>query len=375
MTKCVETERQALLKFGRRNNISSWEGEDCCKWEGISCHNFTHHVTSLDLNAFGIEGKLDSSICELQHITSLNLGNNQLEGKIPSCIGSLGQLIKLDLSGNNLVGVIPPTLGNLSNLQTLDLSNVRTVEFGSNYLTSNDLEWISHLSNLRYLDLSLVNLSLAIDWLPSISKISSLSELYLANCMLITPKSIPHLNSSMPLKSLYLGENSLNSSILPWVINVSKVLTHLDLSFNSLQQSIPYDFGNMIFLQYLDLSHNEIQGNIPKSFRSMCQLKELKVNSNKLSSQLGYNIQQLCCVKNGLENLDLSDNTFKNGPLPDVSCFSALETLNLRNTSVIGTLPKSFVHLPSLQYLYLSYNRLNGVDIIDDSHLSSISTP
>ncbi|XP_024642104.1 receptor-like protein EIX1 [Medicago truncatula] len=285
--KCVETERRALLKFKdalllERNDLTSWKGEECCKWEGISCDNFTHHVTSLDLFAFRLSGKLDSSICELKHLTSLNLAYNKLESKIPKCIGSLSKLIELNLIGNKLVSVIPPSLGNLSNLQTLDL--------GFNDLTANDLEWISHLSNLRHLGLSKVNLSLVVDWLSSISKIPSLSELDFYGCGLhqVNLESIPLLNTSISLK-------------------------------------------------YLDLSYNEFQSSILKYFRNMSQLQELQLNYNKLSSKLSDNIQQLCSAKNGLRKLDLSDNPFIRGPLPDFSCFSSLEALSLRNANVVGT--------------------------------------
>ncbi|RHN50293.1 putative non-specific serine/threonine protein kinase [Medicago truncatula] len=378
MNKCVETDLQALLKFKNalilgRNDLTSWKGEECCKWEGISCDNFTHHVIGLNLGPINytkaLRGKLDSSICELQHLIFLELSYHYLEGKIPHCMGSLGQLKELKLSGNKFVSVIPSSLRNLSSLQTLDISY-------NYFMFSNDLEWLSHLSNLRYLDLSYVNLTLAVDWLSSISKIHSLSELHLYGCGLhqVTPKSIPHLNTSIFLKSLNLGGNSLNSSILPWVINVGKVLTNLDLSFNSLQQIIPYDFASMAFLQYLDLSDNELHGNIPKSFRSMCQLKELRMHSNKLSGKLNDNIQQLCSAKNGLGRLDLSDNPFERGSLPDVSYFSSLDTLSLRNTNVVGILPKSYVHLSFLTNLDLSHNHLNGVDIFDGEFLSTMTT-
>jgi hypothetical protein len=94
MNKCVETERQALLKFKNALNhgsvnFTSWKGEECCKWEGISCDNLTGHVTGLHLYPldYAIGGKLDSSICELQHLTYLNLDHIGLEGKIPKCIG------------------------------------------------------------------------------------------------------------------------------------------------------------------------------------------------------------------------------------------------------------------------------------------------
>ncbi|XP_058768231.1 receptor-like protein EIX2 [Vicia villosa] len=390
MNKCVESEKRALLKFkdsftfGRDNRITSWKGEECCEWEGISCDDLTGHVTSLDLQLLyddyeRSQGKLDSSICELQHLTSLYLQDNHLEGGIPECIGSLGNVIELDLHGNEFVGVIPPSLGNLSNLRFLDLKY--------NYdLRVNDLAWLSRLSNLRFLDLSDMNLGLVVDWFSPISKIPSLFELHLSGCELqnVSHKSIPHLNSSISLKFLDLSYNSLNSCILSWVVNVSKVLTHLDLSYNSMQQSIPnefgsmvflqsldlsynsmqqiipYEFGNMVFLQSLDLSHNELQGSIPKSFKSMCRLKELHLNSNKLSGQLSGNIQQLCCANIDLGILDLSDNPFTSEPLPNLSCFSSLVELYLRHTNLVGLLPNSIYHLSFLQTLDLSHNHLSG---------------
>ncbi|XP_057458688.1 receptor-like protein EIX2 [Lotus japonicus] len=351
--KCVEPERQALLRlkagFVRgREVLSSWKGEDCCKWQGILCDDLTCHVTGLDLDSdLGdqLEGKLDSSICELQHLTSLNLNSNFLEGKIPKCIGSLGQLIELELKENEFVGVIPSTLGNLSHLQTLQL--------GYNFhLNTNDLEWVSHLSNLRFLNLELVNLSQAIDWLSSINKIPSLSELYLCECGLpqVNPKSIPHLNSSTSLKKLDLSYNNLNTLTLLLVLNVSKVLTNLDLS------------------------GNELEGGLPESFQSLCQLKELQLTDNNLSGQLNDNIQQLRCAQNGLEVLQLDHNPFSSGQLPDFSWLSSLRKLSLQNTSIIGSFPQLSGHMPHLDFLDLSYNRLNGVGSINEAHLSNLST-
>ncbi|KAJ1413970.1 Leucine-rich repeat [Sesbania bispinosa] len=364
MNKCAETDRKALinLKHGfidQKDILSSWNnGDDCCKWEGVSCDDITGHVTSLDLQSSSflqkLGGKLDSSICELQHLTSLNLSHNNLKGNIPKCIGSLGHLIELNLADNQLVSVVPYTMANLSNLQTLDLG-------WNNFVANYDLQWVSHLSKLRYLDLSFMNLSRAIDWPSSISKIPSLSELYLSDCFLpqVDPKSVSHLNSSTSLKILYLTKNNFNSSILSWVVNVSKDLTDLELSFNSLH-NIPDDFANMISLQSLDLSHNELKDSIPKSIRSLCQLKVLWLSGNKLSGQLSDHIQQLRCAQDGLKSLDLSDNKFSNGSFPDFSWFLSLEALHLRNANIVGTLPQSFGHLPYLTDLDLSFNQLSG---------------
>ena len=261
MNKCVETDNQALLKLKHgfvdgSHILSSWSGEDCCKWKGISCNNLTGRVNRLDLQfsdySAQLEGKIDSSICELQHLTFLDVSFNDLQGEIPKCIGSLTQLIELKLPGNEFVGSVPRTLANLSNLQNLDLRD-------NNNLVANGLEWLSHLSNLRYLGLSNVNLSRVVDWPSSISRIPSLLELYLDVCRLpqVNPKSISHLNSSTSLQIISFTSNELDSSILSWVLNVSKVFTSLDLSHNSLH-SVPDGFANITLCQVkrLSLSHN-----------------------------------------------------------------------------------------------------------------------
>lgn len=68
MNKCVESEKRALLKFkdsftyGRDNRITSWKGEECCKWEGVSCDNLTGHETSLDLQLLYDDSERSNSV-------------------------------------------------------------------------------------------------------------------------------------------------------------------------------------------------------------------------------------------------------------------------------------------------------------------------
>ncbi|KAG2384180.1 uncharacterized protein HKW66_Vig0150570 [Vigna angularis] len=283
-----------------------------------------------DMEFFGaptvLGGKIDSSICELQHLTFLDLSHNYLQGDIPKCIGSLGQLTHLKLAWNGL-NYIPYALSNLSNLQYLDL--------GKNNLVARDLDWLSHLSTLRYLDLSRNNLGAVTDWPSSISKVPFLSELYVNDCGLpqVKPKSISHINSSTYLQILSLSGNHFDSSIMSWVLNVSKVV------------------------RVLDLSHNELDNGIIKTFNTLCQLKKLYLGSNKLSEQLSDYLPEFCSAKD-LEVLNLDHNPFGKGLLPDFSLFSSLERLSLQNTSTVG--PLLFGHLPRLKALDLSLNNLNG---------------
>ncbi|KAH1192863.1 Receptor-like protein EIX2 [Glycine max] len=336
--KCAQNDKQALLKLkqdfmhGRQFYLRG------------SVKIVANVIGAKDLNGypFGnywiffntstpLRGKLDTSICELQHLTFLDLSVNYLQGEITKCIGSLGQLVEFKLAQNDLVGSVPHVFSNLSNSQNLDFRNT--------YLVSNDLEWLSHLSNLRYLGLTVV------DWPLSISKIPSILKLYLNGCDLrqVTPKSISHMTSSTSLQILSLKTNQLD-------FNFFMALTLLDIAYNSLQ-SVPDDFANIISLQYIDLSHF---------------VKVLILSFNKLCGELS-DLQELCFAQN-LEWLYLDHNPFSSGPLPDISRLSPLNELSLQNTNIVGPF---IVQLSNLLVLPLFSNKLNG--FIIETHLLSLS--
>ncbi|XP_075669240.1 receptor-like protein EIX2 [Castanea sativa] len=369
--RCIESERQALLKFKQDlkdplDRLVSWAGDgDCCHWVGVVCHNVTGHVHELRLRSFPLVddsasykqsrlgGKINPSLLDLKHLIYLDLSNNYFHyTQIPKFLGSMGSLRYLSLSCAGFGGLIPHQLGNLSDLHYLDLGGAYY-----NDLNVMNLQWLSGLPLIQHLDLSGVNLSKASDWLQEINTIPSLSELRLSYCDLsgfIPP--IPSINFSSlttldlsanrfvknnlipswvfglhnlvsldlaanglqgpipvglqnmtSLVHLDLSSNNFNSSIPNWLYSFNR-LEFLDLAFNNLQGTISSSIANLTSAISIRMSFNELGRKIPRSLGNLCNLKEIELSFNKLSQDISEILESLSgCASNGLEILDLTE--------------------------------------------------------------------
>ncbi|XP_018806144.1 receptor-like protein EIX2 isoform X2 [Juglans regia] len=372
--RCKEEESQALLQFKQHlvddsHMLSSWDShEDCCKWNGIRCSNKTGRVVKVDLRADlsaeplpkYVAGEISSSLLGLQYLTYLDLSFNDFPGEpFPNFVGSLTKLRYLNLSRTYIAGTIPQQLGNLSGLISLDLSgNMDLIEL-------HNLDWLIHLSSLRHLDMSFVNLSQVLNWQNKVSMLPTLTDLSLSSCSLSTtiPPFLSNANSSSQLLFLDLSFNDyLNCSIFPWLFNSTTSLVGLDLSYSGLRCSIPDTFGCMDSLRSLDLDSNSFDGGIPKSIWNLCNLNSLSLTNNSLSGHLdnGFMINVSGCMGSSLKVLQLDENTFT-GPLPEsIRNFSNLEILNLQQNKFTGPLPKSIGNLYNLKALRLQQNNFTG---------------
>ncbi|PSR98803.1 Receptor-like protein [Actinidia chinensis var. chinensis] len=418
--RCMDREKQALLQFkedvvDHYGVLSSWGSEedkrDCCKWRGIRCNNRTGHVTKIDLRTSSfnngsqrLTGMINPSLLELRHLKYLNLGGNDFGGgnQIPVFIASFSRLQYLNLWSNSFHGPIPHQFGNLSNLRYLDLSFNLELDGGN-------IEWLSHLSLLRYLRLSDVNLSQATNWAETINSLPLLKNLQLPLCQLpnFVPPAHP-FNSSLSLEVLNLFDNDLSSSIDSWLFNLSNSLVDVDLSFNQLKGLIPDSFGNMISLVNLDLSWNrkldggniewlshlsllrhldlsgvnlsqatnwaktidclpllknlqlpfcQLPNVVPPAhpFNSSLSLEVLHLSGNDLSSSI---YSWLFNLSNTLVDVDLSSNQLK-GLIPDsFGNMISLMNLDLSLNQLEGGIPKSFSNLTHLKTLSIRYNSL-----------------
>ncbi|KAL2555930.1 disease resistance family protein/LRR family protein [Forsythia ovata] len=349
--RCLEKEREALLKFkdeliDEYGQLSSWgnqkDKEECCRWSGVLCDNLTNHIIHLDLNntSAPLEGNISVWLLEIQHLKHLDLSGNDFSySRIPQFIGSLGKLQYLDLSDSSFSGEIPHHLGNLSKLQFLGLSSYHGM------LTSTNLDWLSRLHSLRYLNMGYVSLTMATNWLQTISKLIQLKVLDLLHCQLPTvlPPSPSTFNVSNSLYQLDLFGNDLSSFwIFPWFVNFSSGLSNIELGFNKLQGPIPDAIGNLQSLSYLSLIGNQLEGEIPISLGNLSSLSYLDLSYNQLI-----------------------------GTVPHLALSSSLTQLCLDHNMFNGTVTQSIGSLSKLEYLRLGSNHFE--DIINDSHFFNLS--
>lgn len=370
---CIEVERSALLSFkadlvDRKNRLSSWHGQDCCRWRGVTCSNTTTHVVRLDLRnmyldewgnpdlGYALAGEISSSLVSLAHLNYLDLSyNNFSNAKVPEFIGSLRELKYLNLSATLLGGRIPPQLGNLSSLQYLDLS------FSLTYKSySKDVAWLAHLSSLKYLDLSNVNLSNVDNW-EALDMFPRIQTLRLSYCGIDdTVFSLSHANFT-ELVTIDLSRNKLsNPPFLNWFGNITG-LKYVDFSVNNLHSYFSDALGSMNSIQEIHLGSNNLPDMKASSFRNLSNLKVLDFSSNEISgdiTELIENLSPYSCTN--LQSLDLSWNNLNGNLSTGLGNMINLKILVLSHNNLTGTIPLSIGMLTQLVVLDLNHNNFHG---------------
>ncbi|XP_065035140.1 receptor-like protein EIX2 [Musa acuminata AAA Group] len=367
---CFSMEREALLDFkagihDTHNRLSSWTGHHCCTWKGVACDTTTGHVVMLDLrntnstDDWALRGeRMNSSLLALSHLKHLDLSFNNFSGiRMPEFIGSFKKLRYLNLSSTRFMGGIPARLGNLSSLYVLDLSVALYVDdYGDRYPVDN-LDWLSHLTSLKHLDLSWLKLTGAPDWFSSVNMLPSLQVLSMSYVGLDTiPASVVHVNFTSSLTVLDLSYNHFDSTLPKWLWNITS-LTHLDLYYSGLYGIIPDAIGDLGSLTFLNLGDNQLEGTVPRSMVDLRRLKELHMQGNQLTGNLFNGSMPSSSVGklSNLTELNLAGNSL-GGVISEVHFenLTRLQVLDLYDNSITISIGQSWVPSFQLRLVYLT---------------------
>ncbi|XP_065035065.1 receptor-like protein EIX2 [Musa acuminata AAA Group] len=305
---CFSMEREALLDFkagihDTHNRLSSWTGHHCCTWKGVTCDTTTGHVVMLDLrNTFD---------------RALRAGSAYRN------------------SWEEYLGGIPARLGNLSSLYVLDLSDA--LDFTSHV---DNLDWLSHLRSLKYLNLSGLNLTDVPDWFSSVNMLPSLQVSSMSSVGLKTiPASVVHVNFTSSLTVLDLSYNNFNSTLPKWLWNITS-LTHLDLYNSGFHGVIPDAIGDLGSLTVLNLGVNQLEGKLSGWLEQMTNLIILNLGFNLFNGSIPSSVGKL----SNLTELNLGENSF-GGVISQVHFenLTRLRGLDLYGNSITISIGQSWI--------------------------------
>ncbi|KAK9095833.1 hypothetical protein Sjap_021330 [Stephania japonica] len=435
---CRSDQSLALLQFKSSFTIEvfygnsklwSWEANtDCCSsWDGVTCDDFGL-VIGLDVSESGLVGDIDSnnSLFNLHHLqtvnlafndfnsssipagfvrlnrslTHLNLSCSRLSGEVPLVISQLTNLISLDLSELNLVVKSPNTLRTLtSNFSSLKELHLDAFLDGLYNSTTSAYEWLSVIASAELHHLQVLTFRssrLAGSVGTSLLNSSSLSHLDLSyNDITHFPQQMFHLpnlkildlswnsalTGSLPefppgsstLQQLFLGNTNFSGRI-PHSIGNLKQLTNFEVGDCGFFGPLPHSFGNLEQLAFLGLSGNNFEGEIPCSFSKLSHLKEVDMSSNRFVGPL----PSLNSSRKTIELIRLSSNNFS-GPIPSSyyanNGLPSLIYLALSNNQLNGSIPPSLFSLPCLQEMYLYQNKFIGILEDEEEFPYSFSSP
>ena len=301
----------------------------------------------------------NNAITQLENIPftchKLSITNNKISF-INSKLSNEIQLKILDLSYNRIISLLG--FNNLINLEELNLSN--------NYISDEQLDYLSNLSMLKYLNLSNNNIKQD-SFIHLLSSLGSIEKINLSN------NNIESVTFNQKCQSLVQIELDANK-IISFIITNNQMLPklkYLSLCGNKLENCD--SLNNLPNIEYIILNENEIK---TCEFISTTQLKYLHFKSNMVTSftiheslsqiefiELSYNNLSLFTIEGChpfLKNILLDNNKLMNIEFPNRNIsFKNVELIDMSYNLLNKT---SFLELfPSLQRLNLSFNQISSL--------------
>ncbi|XP_057753391.1 probable leucine-rich repeat receptor-like protein kinase At5g49770 [Arachis stenosperma] len=154
----------------------------------------------------------------------------------------------------------------------------------------------------------------------------------------------------------HLGKNNFSGEVPSQLFSSGTPLMHLLLDSNQLTGEIPDTIGLVQNLTLICFENNTLRGLVPQSLNNLTNVADLILCNNKLEGPLP-NLTGMSSLK----YLDLSSNAFDSTDFPQwLLTMKNLTTLRMQEANPSGRIPDGFFSLPSLQYVVLNENQLNG---------------
>lgn len=165
------------------------------------------------------------------------------------------------------------------------------------------------------------------------------------------------------LEIVDLSSNALSGSV-PNDIPLCRSLISIKISNNSLTGSLPV-LGSCPTLSDVDLSLNMLTGPILPSFFMSSILTSANLSTDQFTGpftlESPHSIESLVLPSyNHLESLDLSDNQLSGSLPPEIGSLQSLKLLDLGRNAFSGELPREIGELNGLEFLDLSMNHFKG---------------
>ncbi|XP_016138139.1 extracellular matrix protein 2 [Sinocyclocheilus grahami] len=269
---------------------------------------------------------------------------------------SIPELKSLSLQGNEIKTIPAGAFNGIPNLEWIDLGKNKIVSSGIDPQALKGLKFLSRL----YMDGNLLE-----QFPPELP--STLQELKINenNLKEIEENSFEGLSSlvTLEMEGNLLSEGNVN----PQAFTPLKELTYIRLGRNHFR-TIPQGLPASLLELYLE--NNLIEEISETAFNHTTNINVVVLRHNKLDES---SIAPLAWINHrNLESLDLSHNNFYLVPsfLP-----KSLIHLVLAGNQIERIPGYVFAHMePGLEYLYLSYNKLDGDAIEPESFLGTFNT-
>ncbi|CAI4230952.1 unnamed protein product [Auanema sp. JU1783] len=314
--------------------------------------------------------------CHLKNLQVLNVSSNALTSlkQEKGCVAS--QLIIADISHNNLNKIHEylhtfPMLRQLfvsyNKLMTLPTSSFESVV----HLQLLDMEH-NMLSTIEDLPDSLIHLNIAQNQFKLLPE--AVRELPLLVSLNVSRNSLsdsvaenPHV--SPILESVDMSHNDLRNIPVYFFVNSMSSLNHLHLEFNRIDQIPPTALVNCSSLLTLNLANNDLRVLKDDIFSGLQKLNSLHLQGNALDT-----IEQSVFVDLSIDELNLSGNRFTEAPHA-LGRLYRLKKLDLSLNKISKLYQFVFNKIPHLQVVNISHNELQSVGpyvFSDSEHLAQL---